>query len=75
MQLPETLGRQAINLDESMMHGINAVRRTSDNITRQSLKAIEGLPSQADLLKNVSENLLDQISASPTGSTTRASRS
>ncbi|MDX2204024.1 MAG: hypothetical protein NW223_14835 [Hyphomicrobiaceae bacterium] len=60
--LSETLGKQAINLDESMMHGIDAVRRTSDNITRQSLKAIEGLAGQADMLKHVSENLLSQVS-------------
>jgi hypothetical protein len=60
--LSDTLGRQATNLDDSLMHGIDAVRRTSDNITRQSLKAIEGLSSQADLLKNASENLLDQVS-------------
>lgn len=49
-------------LDESLLQGISAVRRTSENITRQSLKAIEGLASQSDLLKNVSENLLGQIS-------------
>ena len=60
--LSDTLGQQANNLDESMMHGIDAVRRTSDSVTRQSLKAIEGLSSQADLLKNVSENLVQQIS-------------
>jgi ABC-type transporter Mla subunit MlaD len=60
--LSETLGKQAMNLDESMMHGIDAVRRTSDSITRQSLKAIEGLSSQADMLKHVSENLLNQVS-------------
>ena len=60
--LSDTLGRQATNLDESMMHGIDAVRRTSDSITRQSLKAIEGLSSQTDMLKNVSENLLTQVS-------------
>jgi len=60
--LSETLGKQAMNLDESMMHGIEAVRRTSDSITRQSLKAIEGLSSQADMLKHVSENLLNQVS-------------
>ncbi len=59
--LSETLGKQAMNLDESMMHGIDAVRRTSDSITRQSLKAIEGLSSQADMLKHVSENLLSQV--------------
>lgn len=57
----ETISRQAIDLDESVMNGINAVRRTSENITRQSLKAIEGLASQSDMLKTVSENLLDQI--------------
>ena len=39
------------------------MRRTSDNITRQSLRAIEGLSSQADMLKNVSENLLQQVSS------------
>ena len=54
----ETIARQAIELDESVMNGINSVRRTSENITRQSLKAIEGLANQSDMLKNVSENLL-----------------
>jgi hypothetical protein len=52
--LSDTLGRQANSIDESMLHGIDAVRRTSDSITRQSLQAIEGLSGQADLLKNVS---------------------
>ncbi len=60
--LSDTLGQQASNLDESMMHGLDAVRRSSDNITRQSLHAIEGLSGQADLLKKVSENLLQQMS-------------
>ncbi len=60
--LSDTLGKQASNLDESMMHGLDAVRRSSDNISRQSLHAIEGLSGQADLLKNVSENLLNQMS-------------
>jgi hypothetical protein len=61
--LSDTLGRQASSLDDSMITGIDAVRRTSDNITRQSLRAIEGLSSQADLLKHASENLLDQVSS------------
>ncbi len=60
-QLAETLGRQSIDLDETLMHGIDAVRKTSESITRQSVKAIEGLSGQADMLKNVSENLLMQI--------------
>lgn len=57
----DTVSRQASELDESLMQGINAVRRSSENITRQSLKAIEGLAGQSDLLRNVSENLLGQI--------------
>jgi hypothetical protein len=59
----ETIARQAVNLDESLMHGIHSVRRTSENITRQSLKAIEGLAGQSDMLKRVSENLLSQVNA------------
>ena len=61
--LTETIGRQAIEMDETLMQGISAVRRTSENITRQSVKAIEGLSSQSELLKNVSENLLSQINS------------
>ena len=60
--LSDTLGRQVGNIDQSMMTGIDAVRRTSDSITRQSLKAIEGLSNQADVLKGVSETLVHQIS-------------
>lgn len=60
--LSDTLGQHANNLDESMMHGLDAVRRSSDSITRQSLHAIEGLSGQADLLKSVSENLVKQMS-------------
>jgi hypothetical protein len=61
--LSQTLSTQSSELDETLMQGISAVRRTSENITRQSIKAIEGLASQSDLLKNVSENLLSQINA------------
>ena len=59
----ETIARQAGELDESLMHGINSVRRSSENITKQSIKAIEGLASQSELLRNVSENLLGQINS------------
>lgn len=57
-----TIGQQASDLDEALMHGINAVRRASENITRQSIKAMEGLAGQSDVLKNISENLFGQIS-------------
>ncbi|HEX2843033.1 hypothetical protein [Hyphomicrobium sp.] len=59
----DTIARQAVHLDESLMHGINSVRRTSENITRQSLKAIEGLAGQSEMLKRVSENLLSQVNS------------
>jgi hypothetical protein len=59
----ETIAKQSSDIDESIMHGINSVRRSSENITRQSLKAIEGLASQSEMLRNVSENLLGQINA------------
>jgi len=59
----ETIARQAGEIDESLMHGISSVRRSSENITKQSLKAIEGLASQSEMLRNVSENLLGQINS------------
>ena len=55
----ETIGKQATDLDEALMHGINSVRRASENITRQSIKAMEGLAGQSEMLKNISENLLE----------------
>ncbi|MFN3624911.1 MAG: hypothetical protein ACK4TP_12715 [Hyphomicrobium sp.] len=57
----ETIGKQAADLDDALMHGINSVRRASENITRQSIKAMEGLANQSSLLQNISENLLTQI--------------
>lgn len=57
----ETITRQAGDLDESVMNGVNAVRRTSENITRQTMKAIEGLSQQSGVLQNVAENLFAQI--------------
>lgn len=60
--LSDTLGHQISNIDQSMLTGIESVRRTSDSITRQSLKAIEGLTNQADVLRGVSETLSHQIS-------------
>jgi F0F1-type ATP synthase membrane subunit b/b' len=61
-EISEVLGRQAGNMDEQIMHGVNAVRRASENVTRQSIKAIDGIANQTDLLRNVSENLLAQVS-------------
>ena len=57
----EAIARQGSEIDESLMQGINSVRRTSETITKQSLKAIEGLAGQSDTLRNVSENLLGQV--------------
>ncbi|CEJ85111.1 Apolipoprotein A1/A4/E [Hyphomicrobium sp. GJ21] len=57
----ETISRQAADLDDSVMNGISAVRRTSENITRQTMKAIDGLAKQSGALQNVAENLFSQI--------------
>lgn len=59
----DTIQRQTHDLDEQLVAGISAVRRSSENITRQSLKAIEGLAGQSEMLRSVSENLLGQINS------------
>ena len=56
------IGRQASDLDDALMHGINSVRRASENITRQSIKAMEGLSSQSEALRKISEEIFGQIS-------------
>ncbi len=58
-----TLAKQAGVLDETLLHGIESVRRTSETITRQSMKAIEGLTGQSELLQDISERLLGQINS------------
>jgi hypothetical protein len=57
----ETIAHQAAELDDSVMNGINAVRRTSENITRHTMKAIDGLAKQSGVLQNVADNLFQQI--------------
>ena len=59
--LGDSLARKSADLDQTLSRGIEAVRRSSETITRQSIKTIDGLASQAGLLKDVSENLLSQI--------------
>lgn len=60
-EIAQVLGRQAGQLDEQIMHGVNAIRRASENVTRQSVQAIEGLAGQAELLRNLSDNVVGQI--------------
>lgn len=57
----QSLSDEAEKIDQNLLHGIDAIRSTSENISQQSLKAIEGLAGQADMLRHVSENLLGQI--------------
>ncbi|MEE8253510.1 MAG: hypothetical protein V3R17_06215, partial [Hyphomicrobium sp.] len=59
----DTIGKQSADLDDALMHGINAVRRSSENITRQSVKAMEGLAGQSELLRNVSEDLKRRLTS------------
>ncbi len=60
-EIAQVLGRQAGQLDEQLMHGVNAVRRASENVTRQSVDAIEGLAGQAELLRNLSDTIVSQM--------------
>lgn len=62
-QLGQTLNQEARRIDHTLMQGIEAVRSTSENISQQSLRAIEGLAGQADLLRSVSENIFGQINS------------
>ena len=62
-EIAHVLGEKAGQLDEQIMHGVHAVRRASENVTRQSVQAIEGLAGQAELLRNLSDNLVGQLSS------------
>jgi len=59
--IAQVLGQQAGQLDEQIMHGVHAIRRASENVTRQSVQAIEGLAGQTELLRNLSDNFVSQI--------------
>ncbi len=59
--LGDVLRRQAGQLDSTLVDGIEAVRRTSEQIAHQSVQAIGGLNLQSKLLREVSEDLLGQI--------------
>lgn len=62
-EISSVLGHQAERIDDQLMAGVNAVRTASENVTRQSMAAIEGLATQTEMLRNVSENLLGRISS------------
>lgn len=62
-QIGNVLGSQAEAFDGQVLEGVQAVRRASEAVTRQSMAAIEGLANQADMLKHVSEGLLSQINS------------
>ena len=61
LQIGDVLGGQAEAFDGQVLHGVQAVRKASEAVTRQSMAAIEGLANQADMLRHVSEGLLSQI--------------
>lgn len=63
VQIGNVLGGQAEAFDGQVLQGVQAVRRASESVTRQSMAAIEGLANQADMLKHVSEGLLSQINS------------
>ncbi len=56
-----SLAEQAVSFDETFMRGVTAFRGTTDNLTKESVRTIEALAGQADMLKQVSEGLLNQV--------------
>ncbi len=56
-----SLAEQASSFDETFMRGVTAFRGTTDNLTKESVRTIEALAGQADMLKGVSEGLLNQV--------------
>ncbi|MGH1351971.1 MAG: hypothetical protein ACRBBN_14360 [Methyloligellaceae bacterium] len=56
-----SLAEQASSFDETFMRGVTAFRGTTDNLTKESVRTIEALAGQADMLKSVSEGLLNQV--------------
>ena len=61
--LNEALTRQSADLDSTLLKGVNAIQKTSERITSQSIKTIEGLASQAEFLEDVSTGVLHKINA------------
>ncbi len=61
--IENTLASQAASFDDTFMRGVSAFRNTTDNLTQESIRTIEALAGQADVLKNVSEGLLNQVNS------------
>jgi septation ring formation regulator EzrA len=59
--LNDILERQSSGLDQTLVRGIESVRRASETITNQSVQTINSLSMQAKFLKEVSEDLLKQM--------------
>lgn len=59
--LRETLGRQAAAMDDTMGRGIMVIQETTNALTSNSSQSVETLATQTELLKRVSEALLDKI--------------
>ena len=60
-QLDVSLQRQASQVDSTVSKGIEAVQRSNENITTQSLRTLDGLTQQGESLRDISEGLLGQI--------------
>ncbi len=59
--IEKSLSEQSQSFDETFMRGVTAFKGTTDNLTKESIRTIEALAGQADMLKNVSEGLLSQV--------------
>ncbi len=61
--LNESLSRQSGDLDSTLLKGVDAIQKTSERITAQSIRTIEGLAEQAEFLEDVSGGLMQKISS------------
>ncbi len=59
--LDASMQRQAAQVDGTVAKGIEAVQRSNENITTQSLRTLDGLSQQGESLRDISEGLLGQI--------------
>lgn len=59
--LAQMLDRQSQGIDETLVRGIDSVRRATETITTQSVQTINSLSAQAKFLKETSEDLMREM--------------
>ncbi|MEM7620084.1 MAG: hypothetical protein AAF228_06420 [Pseudomonadota bacterium] len=55
------MANQSTHFDKTFTRGVEAFRQTTENLTSESIRTIEALAGQSEMLKHVSEGLLTQV--------------